>query len=104
MPKTKKNLSPHDRFIRSMMSHPKVIQEFFQENLPDSIKKIIDFSSITPQKDSFIDDALRLQIADLLYSAHFQGEPGFLYFLMEHAMLPHPIPCFPCACSNIPWR
>ena len=62
----KNNLSPHDRFTRSLMSHPKVIEEFFQKHLPRKIKKVIDFSSIKLQKESFIDDSLNLQIADLL--------------------------------------
>lgn len=82
---TKNNLSHHDRFTRSAMSNPKVAEEFFQQNLPDNIKKAIDFSSLRLQKDSFIDDKLKLQIADLLYSVNFNGKPGFLYILFEHA-------------------
>lgn len=86
MPKNR--ISPHDRYIRSMMSHPKVVQEFFETNLPTKVREAIDFSSIELQKDSFIDDKLRLQIADLLYSVNFQGEPGYIYLLLEHASKP----------------
>lgn len=89
MTKTKNHLSPHDRFIRAMMTNPQVIQEFFQENLPATIKKLIDFRAIVPQKESFIDDDLRLQIADLLYSVPLNGEKGYLYLLMEHTSSPH---------------
>jgi len=85
---TKSRISPHDRYIRSMMTNPKVIQEFFESNLPQEIKDKLDFDSITPQKDSFIDDKLRLQIADILFSVNFQGEPGYLYLLLEHASTP----------------
>lgn len=87
---TKKNLSPHDRFARSAMSNPKVAEEFFQQNLPESIQKIIDFSSLQLHKESFIDDKLKLQIADLLYSVNFNGEKGFLYILFEHNSIPQP--------------
>jgi predicted transposase/invertase (TIGR01784 family) len=78
-------LSPHDRFTRSAMTHTKVAKEFFQQNLPAHIKNVIDFSSIKVEKESFIDDKLKLQIADLLFSANFNEQPGFLYILFEHA-------------------
>ncbi|MBL0941156.1 MAG: Rpn family recombination-promoting nuclease/putative transposase [Alphaproteobacteria bacterium] len=80
--------SPHDRFVRAIMTNPKVIQEFFETNLPQEVKDLIDFSSITPEKESFINDKLRLQIADILFSVEFQGEPGYLYLLLEHASSP----------------
>ena len=80
-----KKISPHDRFTRLLMTNPKVAEEFFKKNLPENIKKIIDFSSLELQKESFIDQNLKLQIADLLYSAQFDGRPGFLYVLLEHA-------------------
>lgn len=73
------------------MSNPRVAEEFFQQNLPEHVKKVIDFSSLHLQKDSFIDDKLKLQIADLLYSVNFHGKPGFLYILFEHASTPQPL-------------
>ena len=81
----KKHLSPHDRFVRLMMTDPKVIREFFEENLPADIKAIADLNTLIPQKESFVDDHLRLQITDLLYSVEFEGEEGFFYILCEHA-------------------
>jgi predicted transposase/invertase (TIGR01784 family) len=80
-----KKLSPHDRFTRSLMTNPKVAEEFFKTNLPEHIKNAIDFSSLELRKESFIDDNLKLQIADLLYLVQFNGRPGFLYVLLEHA-------------------
>ncbi|MBS0272184.1 MAG: Rpn family recombination-promoting nuclease/putative transposase [Proteobacteria bacterium] len=84
----KKCLSPHDRYIRSIMTHTKVAREFFEHHLPEKIAKAINFTSLKAQKDSFVDDKLRLQIADLLYSVEFHGEPGYLYLLLEHASTP----------------
>ena len=66
-----KHLSPHDRVLRSTMAQPQVIKEFFSNYLPANIKKEIDLDSIQLQKDSFIDDKLRMQITDLLYTAQF---------------------------------
>ena len=56
----------------------------FQEKL----KTVLDFQSIELQKESFIDDKLRLKIADLLYAVKFEGRPGYLYLLFEHASSP----------------
>ena len=81
-------ITPHDRFFRSMMIDPKVIREFFEQNLPAHIRTVINFDSIAAEKDSFIDDHLRLQIADLLYSVEFGGQPGYLYILVEHQSTP----------------
>jgi predicted transposase/invertase (TIGR01784 family) len=86
-----KNLSPHDRFTRSSMSHPKIAEEFFKKHLPEKIKKSLDFSSIKLEKESYIDDNLKQKIADLLYSVNFDGQPGFLYILFEHASKSDPL-------------
>ncbi len=80
--------TPHDRFFRSMMTDPKVIREFFEQNLPVHIRTIINFDSISAQKESFIDDHLRLQIMDLLYYAEFGKQQGYLYLLIEHQSTP----------------
>jgi len=70
------------------MANPKVIKEFFAKNLPAHILARIDLSTIIAHKDSFIDDKLRVKVADLLYSVDIEGEPGYLYLLMEHASQP----------------
>ena len=81
-------ISPHDRYMRSILTNPKAIEDFFRHYLPEKIKRLVDFSSIELQKESFIDDKLRLQIVDLLYKVKFEGKPGYLYVLMEHASSP----------------
>ena len=78
-----KHLSLHDHFFRSAMTEPKVIQEFFQRYLPVDIKKITDWESIKLEKDSFIDDKLKLQIVDMLYSANFDDRKGYFYVIVE---------------------
>lgn len=81
---SKKRLSPHDRFTRAMMTNKKVIREFFDLHLPEKIKKMVDFSTLEPQKESFIDDKLRLNIADLLYQVKIEGQDSYFYVLLEH--------------------
>src|SRR3990167_6933385 len=85
----KNPLSPHDRYTRSLMANPKVIDEFFQKHLPKKDKEILDFSSIQIRKESYIDDSLKLKIVDMLFEAKFDSRPGFLYLLFEHASKPH---------------
>ena len=84
----KNHLSPHDRYIRSILSNLPVAREFFEKNLPEDVVKAIDFSTLTPQKDSFVNDKLRLKVADLLFSVSFNGDPGYIYLLTEHASTP----------------
>jgi predicted transposase/invertase (TIGR01784 family) len=84
----KNHLSAHDRYIRSILSHASVAREFFEKHLPPDVIKIIDFSTLEPQKDSFINDKLRLKVADLLFSVNFNGDPGYIYLLLEHASKP----------------
>jgi predicted transposase/invertase (TIGR01784 family) len=80
--------TPHDRFFKSLMSEQKVIREFFEKNLPANIKAAVNFNTIAPQKESFVDDKLRLQVADLLFSAEFNNKPGYLYLLTEMQSAP----------------
>jgi len=91
---TNSPLNPHDRFFRTMMTEPKVIREFFEQNLPSNIKSVIDYATIQLQKESFIDDKLKLQITDLLYSAEFSGKIGYLYLLVEHQSTPDRLMAF----------
>lgn len=88
------HLTPHDKYFKSVMSDPKVAREFFEQNLPVNIKSVINFATIQPQKESFIDDKLRLQITDLLYSAEFGDKLGYLYLLVEHQSTPDKLMAF----------
>ena len=92
--KTREITQAHDRFFRSIMTEPKVIREFFEINLPVNVRNAIDLESIVPQKDSFIDDHLRLQTADMLFSAEFGKQQGYLYLLVEHQSAPDKLMAF----------
>jgi len=87
----KNNLSYHDRFTRSLMTNKKVIEEFFHKNLPAYVREAVDLSSIQLQKETHINEQLKSQVVDLLYKADFNGKPGFLYLMIEHASKSHPL-------------
>ena len=38
--------SPHDRFIRRMMSDQLVAREFFEQHLPEKIKKLVSLETL----------------------------------------------------------
>ena len=78
------HLSPHDRFFRKLMAKPKVIREFVDNYLPAHIRKIIKPETIRLQKESFINDKLRMRVSDILYTAQFGDKEGYLYLLIEH--------------------
>lgn len=84
----KNHLSPHDRYIRSILSNTPVAREFFEKHLSPDVIKAIDFSTLEAQKDSFVNDKLRLKVADLLFAVNFNGDPGYIYLLLEHASTP----------------
>lgn len=70
------HLTPHDKFFRSMMFDTAIAREFFEQNLPEKIKAKVDLTTVQLRKESFINDKLRVQITDLLYSADFSGQQG----------------------------
>jgi len=76
--------NPHDRLFRKAMKNPTVAKEFFTLHLPQDIQSAITPDSLTLCNDSFIDDALREQITDILYSAKFGEDTGYLYTVVEH--------------------
>ncbi len=82
-------IMPQDRlFSRSILADPKVIKQFFAENLLDNIKSILNLDTIYQEKETYIDDKLRLQATDLIFSANFGGKKGYLYILIEHQSTP----------------
>lgn len=84
-----KHLTPHDRYFRSTMSHPNAAREFFQHHLPNNIKNVVNIEKVRLQKDSFIDDKLKLKITDLLFTTEFNKKTGYIYLLVEHQSTPN---------------
>jgi len=80
---------PHDRFFKSVMSDPKTTKEFFEQHLPANIRSSINLDTINYKNESYIDNELRLQLVDVVYSAEFDGKAGYLYLLVEHQSSPH---------------
>ena len=87
--------SPHDKFIRNLLSSPEISRDFFSNYLPDAVLKRIDAASIRPVKGSFIDRELREHFSDLLCKADTtDGRPGYIYCLLEHKSYPDRLVAF----------
>jgi len=79
----KKYLS-HDGLFRFAFENKHVAESFARENLPGEITGNLDFSTLTQDKDTFVDQKLSRCYADVLYHIRFKDKPAYLYFLFEH--------------------
>ena len=75
---------PHDKFFKETLSDLDTTKDFLFNYLPQEILDIVDISSISAEKDSFIDEELKEIFSDLLFRAIINGKVGYIYFLFEH--------------------
>jgi predicted transposase/invertase (TIGR01784 family) len=83
-----KIVTPHDRTFKAAMANQQVAREFFEMHLPDSVKTVIDFDSLTLCQDTFVSNELKLTASDVLYSVNLNGSLGYIYALSEHQRKP----------------
>lgn len=77
--------NPHDLIFKQFYGNPQAAAEFLRHNLPPDMAKAIDFSTITPVRDSFVSQDLQACFADLIFSCTLAGgAPGSIYLLFEH--------------------
>jgi len=74
----------HDGLFGFAFDKKNVAESFVKEYLPVQITKDLDFSSLTPDTDTFVDQKLSRCYADVLYHIQFRNNPAYLYFLFEH--------------------
>ena len=83
---------PYDRFFRKTMSDVHIAREFFAARLPQKIKDLFDWNTLTLCPESFIDEHLKSSMTDILYSACLKGKASeshtetksYFYLLVEH--------------------
>ena len=83
-----KKTSRHDKYFRSNMSDPKLAKEFLLKNLPQEVIEKADLDTLKIEKESFIDDHLKLEVNDILFSFDIKGniqkQKNYVYILLEH--------------------
>ncbi len=86
---------PHDFLFRKSMSDLRVAKDFFLEHLPPTLQKQIDWSQLTLQNVSFLDEHFKRSAADMLYQVTLKkGNRLYLYLLCEHTSEPDPLLAF----------
>lgn len=81
--------NPHDKFFKEVFSRRESAIDFVKYYLPPEISSLLDLSTLTPTKDSFIDDEFKAHYSDLLFQVEMKGaEPLFIYILFEHKSSP----------------
>ncbi|KIJ88772.1 Rpn family recombination-promoting nuclease/putative transposase [Rickettsia asembonensis] len=78
----------HDALIRKALENPIVAKEFFEMHLPRDIKAMFAPHTLNMEKESFVEPNLQNSISDILFSAKFNDETGYLWILLEHQSTP----------------
>lgn len=76
--------NPHDKFFKETFGNIEIAKDFLKNYLPVEIVKIIDVSTLEPQKDSFINEDLQETFSDMLFRVDMNHSEGYIYFLFEH--------------------
>ena len=77
--------NPHDGFFRYPIARPGIASAFFERYLPNNIAELIDLSTLSLSGETLVDETLRLQQADFIFSLETRtGESASLYILLEH--------------------
>ncbi|MFM7172951.1 MAG: Rpn family recombination-promoting nuclease/putative transposase, partial [Caldilinea sp.] len=59
---------PHDKLFRSVFADPHEAAAFLRPHLPPALVERFDWSSLTLEETSFVDEALQESESDLLYT------------------------------------
>ena len=78
----------HDALIRKALENPLVAKEFFEMHLPKEIKAMFSSHTLKMEKESFVEADLKHSISDILFSAKFKDNTGYLWVLLEHQSTP----------------
>jgi len=87
--------NPHDRYFKETFARPEIACDFLENYLPPTIRDCLELSSLTLQKESFIDHELRQHFSDILYQVQTVSQgPGYVYLLFEHKSYPDNLTIF----------
>lgn len=88
-------LSHHDSFFKKFLGDIAVARDFLEIHLPPYLRKRCDFGTLAMASGSFIEDDLKGQCSDMLYSMKTtMGYDGYVYCLIEHQSRPEKLMAF----------
>jgi len=82
------NKSKHDQVFKKAMENPIVAHEFLTNYLPKEVMSLIDIKTLKLEKDSFVTPELNSSFSDVLFSAKFDQNDGYIFLLLEHQSSP----------------
>lgn len=62
------NNASHDSFLKKIMENPVAAIELLDEYLPADFKENIDLSTLTIEKESYVEESLKRRLSDIVYS------------------------------------
>jgi predicted transposase/invertase (TIGR01784 family) len=93
--------NPHDAALKSAFQKKEVALSFFQNYLPEKIRKCIDFDHLELGNKSYVDEKLRDKHSDIIYKTRIKNTTAFLYILFEHQSTPDPVMIFRILCYMV---
>ena len=82
-------INPHDRFFKETFGRPQVTRDFLRSYLPADVAALIDFDTLELEKETFIDEELRLYASDLICHVKTRdGKALSVFFIFEHKSYP----------------
>ncbi|WP_406706739.1 Rpn family recombination-promoting nuclease/putative transposase [Sodalis sp.] len=89
------SLSQHDALFKKFLGDIAVARDFLEIHLPPHLRERCDFSTLAMKSGSFIEDDLKGQCSDMLYSMKTTtGHDGYVYCLIEHQSRPEKLMAF----------
>ena len=75
---------PHDKFFRSTFGQIEIASDFLKNYLPQELSEIVDIGTLELQNDTFLNEKLKEEFADLIFRININNKEGYVYFLFEH--------------------
>lgn len=76
--------TPHDALFKGTLGRVQHARSLLRAVLPPELSGLVRWSTLKKQPGSFVDETLREQHTDLLFSAQVGERPVFFYVLFEH--------------------
>lgn len=74
----------HDKFFKAVFSNKENAVSFLQNYLASELLQQVDFTTLTLEKTTFVDQKLKEKYSDMLYRLKIKGRTAYLYTLFDH--------------------
>ncbi len=76
--------NPHDSTFKKIIKQSIVAKDFFQQHLPDHVKKVVDFDTFKLCSKHFSDNQMNENFADVIYEAYCGDDKAYFTWVLEH--------------------